>query len=333
MSNLTDAASRPGQRAGTGDDRALFLTEFGGMVIQARDAVFDYDMLHWVKNITQGKADTFPIIGRAPDAAEHVPGSEIVGGTVIHDDVEISLDKMIYSSVFIPEIDELMNHYELRGPYAHQLGQALGSIEAKRIAIMHILASRKFYVGGTPTGVPDGQPNPTYFYHANMATSQSQLESAAWGAKQYLMENDMSGELAIMKLRPQQYLLVARYFGLVSDAGLSAAETQFKAEAGGGDRQSGTVKGLMVGFDVKPTNHIPSTNITTGLTKYQGNFTTTVGHISSRMAVGTLRRRGMRLVIADKPERLGTLMIASQFNGHGILRPECSIELATAVRS
>jgi hypothetical protein len=35
LSQYTDAASRLGQREGSGDDRALFLTEFGGMVITA----------------------------------------------------------------------------------------------------------------------------------------------------------------------------------------------------------------------------------------------------------------------------------------------------------
>lgn len=332
MSNYTDAASRPGQEAGAGDDRALFLTEFGGMVITSRDEVFDYDSLHWVKNITQGKSDTFPIIGRKRDAAEHEPGELIVGGKVIHDEIGVDLDKMIYDSVFIPEIDELMAHYELRGPYAHQLGQSLGSLQAKRVAIMHILASRTYWSGASTTGVPDGQVAPTYFYHANMATSAGQIEEAAWKAKQYLLENDISGENPVMKLRHQQYLLAARHFGLVSDAGLAAAAVQQRAEAGSGDRRTGTV-GLMVGFGIDGTNHIPSTAITNGLAKYQGDFTTTVGHISSRMAVGTLRRRGMRLVIKDQEERLGTIIIASEFNGHGVLRPECAIELASAARA
>lgn len=331
MSVYTDAASRPGQEAGAGDDRALFLTEFGGMVIQSRDEVMDYDNLHWVKNITQGKSDTFPIIGRKRDAAEHEPGEFIVGGKIIHDEIEVTLDKMIYDSVFIPEVDELMNHYELRGPYANQLGQSLGSLQAKRIAILHILASRTYWSGGSVSGTPNGQPDPTYFYHANMATSAAQIEEAAWGAKQYLLENDMSGEQPIMKLRHQQYLLAARYFGLVDDAGSGAAATAGGAQ-GSGNRVTGKV-GLMVGFSIDGTNHIPSTNITTGLSKYQGDFTTTVGHISSRMAVGTLRRRGLRLVVKDQEERIGTIIIASEFNGHGVLRPECAIELATAVRS
>lgn len=320
MSIYTDAASRPGQQAGAGSDIALFMENFGGMVILARDQVFDYDNLHFVKNIASGKSDDFPIIGRKADASDHEPGELIAGGKIVHDEITITLDKMIYDSAFIPEIDELMNHYELQGPYAHQLGQSLGSLQAKRVAIMHILASRV-------ATAADGQPVPTYQFHANMATSAAQIESALWAAKQYLLENDMSGEVPTAKLRHQQYLLMSRNFGLVETTNVP----QLKAEAGSGNRVTGTV-GLAVGFSLEGTNHIPSTNITTGLAKYQGDFTTTVGHVSGRMAVGTLRRRAMRLVMKPQEERLGTILIASEFNGHGILRPECSIELTTTER-
>lgn len=328
MSDYTDAASRIGQRAGAGDDRALFLTEFGGMVITSYDEAMDYMNLRWVKNITQGKSDTFPIIGRKRDAAEHEPGDLILGGKVEQNDIEITLDKMVYDSVFIPEIDELISHFEVRGPYAQQLGQSLGSLQARRVAIMHILASRKYWVGAGTVGVPQGQPAPSYAWHANMKTSATELETATWAGRQYLLENEISGYEPVLKLPHQQYLLLARNFGLIESAGV----VQTRAEAGSGDRRTGRV-GQMVGFQIEGTNHIPKTNITTGLAKYQGNFTTTVGHISTKVAVGSLERKAMRIVMKDQEERLGTIIIASQFNGHGALRPEAAFEFATAARS
>lgn len=326
MSAYTDAASRFGQRGGQGNDRALFLTEFGGMVINSYDEAMDYNNLRYVKNITQGKSDTFPIIGRKRDAAEHEPGELILGGTVPSDDVEISLDKMVYDSVFVAEIDELISHFEVRGPYAHQLGQSLGSLQARRVAIMHILASRKFYVAGVPTGVPQGQPAPGYAYDPNMKTSASALENGLWSARQYLLENEISGSEPVGKLPWQQYLLMARQFGFATDG------TAANPKAGSGNRVTGRL-GEAVGFTIEGTNHIPKTNITTGLAKYQGDFSTTVGHLSTMMAVGSLERKAMRIVVKDQEERLGTIIIASQFNGHGPLRPEASYELATAVRA
>ncbi|RWP84736.1 MAG: hypothetical protein EOR11_19950 [Mesorhizobium sp.] len=323
MSDYTDAASRFGKKAGTGDDRALFLQEFGGLVIQTYDEAMDYMDLRFVKNITEGKADSFPIIGRKRDASEHIPGELILGGSVESNEVVIGLDNMVYDSVFIAEIDKLISHFDVMEPYTHQLGQSLGSLQARRVAIMHILASRKFYVGANPANVPQGQPSPYYVFDANMRTSATVLETSAFAGRQYLLENEISGSDPRLMLPHQQYLLLARNFGV--DA--------FKAEAGGGDRRTARVSSPIAGFEVKGTNHIPKTNITTGLVKYQGNFTTTVGHISSKWAVGSLERRGMRVVVKDQEERLGTIAIASQFNGHDVLRPEASIELATTVRS
>lgn len=327
MSVYTDAASRFGKKASGTDDRQLFLTEFGGLVLNTYDEVMDYMDLRWVKNITQGKADTFPIIGRKRDAAEHEAGEQILGGSILSDEIAITLDKMIYDAVFVAEIDELISHFEVRGPYAKQLGQSLGSLNARRVAIMHILASRTYYVGNTPTGVPQGQPAPGYAYAANMKTSSTDLETALWSAKQYLLENEISGEKPVCKLPHQQVLLLARYFGL-----LAADSAGGNPKAGSGNRVTGEL-GPVVGFSVEGTNHLPSTNITTGLAKYRGNFTTTVGHVSTKMAVGTLERKAMTMVMKEQPERLGTLMIAHQFNGHGVLRPEASFELATAIRS
>lgn len=326
MNQFTDARSRPGAKESGADDRQLFLIEFGGLVIQAYDEIMDYQDMRFVKSITQGKADSFPIIGRKRDATEHSPGDLILGGTITHDEIQIALDNMLVDAVFIAEIDELMLHYDISAPYAHQLGQSLGSTTAKRIAIMHILASRSGQTQGTGNpakdSTADAQPIPAYYYDANLKTDASKLENAAFLAEQYRRENDISGTDWYYMLPHQQVLLMARYTGI--EAG--------PVTTGSGNRSTGTI-GMVAGLKPKGTNHIPQTNINSGLAKYQGNFSTTVGHIGGKMAVGSLERRGMKVVMKQQDERLGTLLIASQFNGHGTLRNECSIELCTDVDS
>jgi len=296
-------------------------------VINAYDEVMDYQDLRYIKAITQGKADSFPIIGRKRDATEHTPGDLILGGGINHDEVQITLDNMLVDAAFIAEIDELMLHYEISAPYAHQLGQSLGSTTAKRIAIMHILASRSGQIlgGGANPALDapvDALPIPAYYYDPNLKTDASKLENAAFLAAEYSRTNDMSGTDWFYMLPHQQILLLARYTGVEGGP----------VTTGSGDRASGT-NGKVAGLTPKGTNHIPYTNINTGLSKYQGNFSTTVGHISSKMAVGTLERRGLKVVMKVQDERLGTLLIASMFNGHGTLRNECSIELTTDVDS
>jgi hypothetical protein len=317
MNEYTDSASRGGQRNFTGDDRALFLTEFGGLVIEARNEALDYADLCWTKYITQGKSDLFSIIGKKRDAAEHTPGDLILGGKIEHADQEITVDKMLVDAVFIPEVDELLNHIEVRGPYSRQIGQSLGLVQTRRIAIMHILASRD-------TSDRVDQPLPSYAWDANMKTSASAIETGFFAAKQYKEENFITGYEWEGRLPWAQYLLCARNLGMQStDVSLE--------KAGSGNRVAGTL-GMIAGIPTRATNNIPKTNITTGPTKYQGNFSTTVGHIGSRMAVGKLQRKGLTMNMKEQAERLGFIIIGSELNGYGKLQVEESFELATAVR-
>lgn len=313
MSAYTDARSQPGKKGAAGtDERQLFLVEFGGLVIEAYDESMDYGDLRWVKQITQGKSDTFPVIGRKRDATEHTPGELILGGGIEHNEYEITVDNILVDSAFIAEIDQLLIHYELSAPYAKQIGQSLGSTTDRRIAIMHILASRAV------SNVPQGQPTPAYYWNANLKTDASKLEEAAFLSKQYLLENDISGEKPKIMLPHQQVLLLSRYTG--TEGG--------PVTTGSGNRSAGTI-GPVAGLNIQGTNHIPKTNVTTGLAKYRGNFSTTVGHCSSKMAVGSLERRAMKIVMKDQDDRLGTLIIGSKLDGHGTLRSECSIEWRT----
>ena len=313
MSEYTDARSRPGQKLNTGtDDRQMFLVEFGDLVLQAWEETNNYEATTFTKNITQGKADTFPIIGRKRDAKEHVPGEIILGGRIEHNEVEITLDRMLVDSVFVAEVDELMNHYNIMEPYARQLGESLSTTYDRRVAIMHILASRE-------TVRPyDGGPVPNGYFHANVATDPAHLVNAAFAAVEFIRRFDVGGGPLFWKLPHAQQLLLARYQPIDS--------VQWSGEASIASGTTGRIAGLVP----EGTNHIPRTNITTGLSKYQGDFSNVVGHIGNRMAVGTLARRGLKVVMKDQADRLGTLMIASKFNGHGKLRCECSFEIATS---
>jgi len=315
MSIYSESRSPVGTKGAAGtDDRALFLTNFGELVILSWDETFDFGGLTFVRNITSGKSDTFPIIGRKRDAVEHTPGEIILGGGVEHNEVEIAVDGMIVESAFIADIDELLNHYALSEPYARQIGESMASISNTRIGACLVRASR------VTTAPYTGGPVPSYNYHADMLTDASKLEDAAFAGVQYIKENDVGGGEPTYFLPWQQQLLLARYTGIDTN------ET-----SGSGNRAAGTV-GPIAGIGIKGTNSIPNTNITTGRTKYQGNFTTTVGVIANRMAVGTLRRRGMKVTMDHKNDRLGTLMIGSKLEGHDLLRPECSFEVANASR-
>jgi hypothetical protein len=313
MTVYTDARSQPGLKAGGSDDRELFMRNFNDYVLEAWEETFDFQDQTFVKSISAGKSDTFPIIGRKRGATEHVPGEIILGGKVNHAEIEISLDAIIIDSAFIAEIDELMAHYPLSQPYARQLGESLASESNSRIGRVLINASRA-------DALEASHVTPSYAWDAAMATDPAKLEEAAFKGVQFIRENDVGGGPMTFWLPWQQQLLLARY------TGIDTVDT-----AGSGNRSAGTV-GQIAGISVKGTNSIPNTLVSTGRAKYQGDFTTTVGVIANRMAVGTLRRRGIRTTMTNQEDRLGTLLIASKLEGHDVLRGECSFEVASAAR-
>ena len=315
MTAYTDARTKPGQQLGTGSDRELFLVHAGDKVLNAWEESFEFMGATYVMTMGSGKAHDFPTIGRKRDAADHIPGEIVRGGGIEHNDVTIAVDNVTVDSAFIAEIDELLNHYPLVDPYAKQLGESLASTSNGRIIRSMINASRV-------TDAPyTGGPVPSYHFHADMKTDPAKLEDAAFEGVEYIRTNDIGGGAMTYYLPWKQQLLLARY------TGIDTVDT-----AGSGNRAAGTV-GQIAGISVKGVNSIPSTNYTSdSFAKYNGDYTTTVGVISNPMAVGTLKRRGLRTVITEQPDRLGTLLIASQLEGHGQLRPECSFEVANATR-
>lgn len=318
MSVYTDARSKPGRNgSGGSDERELFMENFGQDLLEAWTETNTFENHCSIRRIDKGKADVFPIIGRKRNAGEHVPGEIILGGSLDHSEVTVTLDNILFDSAFIADIDEMIAHYPLAAPYARQLGESLSTTYDKRIAIKHVKASRLL----NGPGAQIGHPVPSYAYHANMATDPAQIEAAFFAAVEFIKTNDISGQDIRGFLPWAQYLLLSRY-----------AELDSKETNGNSNRGNATA-GPIAGINVTATNHIPKTNINTGLTKYQGNFTTTVGFISTPMAVATLIRQDLKAIMKPQEDRLGTLLIATKFTGHDELRPETSFELATAVRA
>lgn len=308
----TQSASRLGQANFTGDDRALFLTEFGQLVLEAWAETQDFKDFVFTKKLVGAKADDFPVIGRKRDATDHTPGDLIVGGNIEHDKVTVTVDNMLIDSVFIAEIDELLNHYPVREAYARQLGESLGSVKSRRVAQTLVLASRASALDAA------GHVTPIRIGSATMKTSAAKIETAIFRAQEFIKTNDISGGKIATWWPWTQQLLLARYSGVEGGP----------VTTGSGNRASGTIE-MIGGLQVKGTNFVPSTNITTGLSKYQGDFTTTAGLAANDKAAAMLVSRGLRVWSKEVGERLGWLMIASELYGLGILRPECGIEFTT----
>lgn len=304
--------SRPGQQNLSGDALALFLTKAGDMVLQAWEQTTVFDKHLMSMTVMGAKAHKFPIIGRKREAEYHTVGNLITGGVVEHNEVTISVDNPLFDSVFVAEIDELMNYFEVQAAYSRQIGESIALKFDAYAAQLTILAARNT----TPpfTNGPIGKQVDTD------RTSSTSLVDAAFAAAIHIGENDIGGG------DPKYFVRSAEYYLLVQDEKVLDKDYSGSANISKGTIQE--VAGLEI-VHVKG-NRIPSTNLSADSSipsKYRVDARETLGLISNPQAVGCLNARAMRLTLDQQNDRLGWLMIGSKVSGLGQLRSECAIEV------
>jgi hypothetical protein len=300
---------------GSGDADALFLKQFGGEVLTAFAEVNVMQGRHLVRTISNGKSASFPATWKI-GSYYHVPGNEITGGTMNHGERVITIDDLLVAPAFIASIDEAKNHYDVRSIYTKETGNSLSNTFDKNVLQTLILTSRE------AATLTDGFGGAKIAGGADMVTNaNSALVSALYGAAQTLDEKDVpeAGRYAVFK--------PAQYYKLVLDD--KVINRDF-TDGSNGSVAKGKVFEV-AGISIVKSNHLPTTVINTGNTKYQGTFTDTIGVVAHPNAVGTVKLMDLATEGEYDIRRQGTLIVAKYAMGHGGLRPECAVELSQAV--
>lgn len=316
MTNATP--SRIGQINAAGATDAMFLKVFPGEVMGAFNTVNKIMPLHIVRQIASGKVAQFPASGKAA-AAYHTPGVQLLGTNLIkHAEREVYIDSVLIADTFISNIDEAMSHYDVRGEYAKQLGEALALKADKQLLQVAVLAARS---SATVTGESGG----TALTNASAATDGAVLSSLAFDASQTFDEKDVPEDDRMLVVKPAQYYLMVQTDKLLNrDYGGS-----------NGVYADGDIL-KVAGLGIVKSNNVPTTNIASAETgvnannTYHGNFSTTVAVAYHRTAFGTVKLLDLATEKEYQMSRQGTLVLAKYAMGHGILRPECSVEIKTA---
>ena len=354
---ITDP-SRVGLRgAGAGltagsDNNELFLKKFSGEILQSFEESNIFKPLHTIRTIESGKSAQFPVTGIA-SANYHTPGENIAeeGGATSKylSDIKktervITIDDMLVASTFLANIDDMKNHYDIRSVYANELGKALAKRFDEALAKVFIAAARsEANLSGRPAGgILDVSANAFVALGATNTDvtdpTGAELVAALFSAAQKLDENDVPSDGRFCVLRPQEY-----YKLITGGAGALAISTSAvnKDVGGVGSIASGSIP-QVAGITIHKSNHIPSTDLSgvatgdgaaandvfgAGGSGYNGNFTNTLGIVSHSAAVGTVKLLDLATESEYQIERQGTLFVAKYAMGHGILRPECAIEL------
>jgi len=314
MANATP--NRPGQVQNAGDDKALFLKQYAGEVLTS--FVEEYKLAGKVteRNISNGKSASFPAIGTI-GSEYHVPGTEITGLNVQHNEVIVNLDPMLISHVFIPNIDEAMLHYDVRSEYTKQQGLELAKQRQLNEIRCAILAARQ------TTGPVDGQPGGMIVKAAAMGTDASLVAAAIRQIRQNFDEKNVPDEDVVAVLKPAMWYLMTQVKDLV--------DRDYNPSAGASLSQA--VIESVARIQLLKTNFFPSADDTANasvVASRRADFSKSVCSVFHKSAVGTLKLLDLALEDTYDARRQGTLMLSKFALGHGPLRAAGAAEIAIA---
>jgi hypothetical protein len=92
----------------------------------------------------------------------------------------------------------------------------------------------------------------------------------------------------------------------------------------------------VAGVQIVKTNNLPTTNVTAVSGEnntYNGDFSNTAALVMQKQAIGTVKLMDLAVEQTTGDFNImyqGTLMAAKYAMGHGVLRPECAVEIKTA---
>jgi hypothetical protein len=159
---------------------------------------------------------------------------------------------------------------------------------------------------------------------ATVVSDATVLTNQLWLAAENLDTKKVMEMERYCALAPAQYYLLVRGAKDFIDRDYSD---------GNGDYAKGVLK-TAAGLSLVKSLNLPSTNIAANdaleNNDYSGNFTNTVAVAWAKPAVGTLKLKEIEVQEGADMRRQGRLLVARMSVGHGILRPECAVEITKA---
>ena len=310
-----------GAKQNTGDQLALFLKVFSGEVLTAFTRASKVMNNHMIKTIDSGKSTSFPVIGRGK--AHYLPaGSNLddLREAIPHNEVVINIDGLLTSDVLITDIYEAMNHYDVRGEYAKQLGEALAiAADGATVAeIAKLVKANTENITGLGKGVVVEKTitgGAGINYETGKAVIDGLLEMKAKWTTQYVPEEERFAyitpevESAIITSKDA----INRDYGAVASIvdGNIDKLCGFKIIAVPHLKAGGADKTGMLG--AAPEGH-----------EFPTDYAGALAVCAHRTAVATVKLKDLQLEHARRAELQADMIIAKNAVGHGGLRPEAS---------
>ncbi len=303
------------------DDYALFLKVYGGEVVK------EYNLASQVHNklrsrtIQNGKSATFPTISKE-EAKVFTPGLDIFSDSNGYEsdmapaEKIIAINKMLIATAFVDEVEEMMAHYDIRGPYAEQMGAALATAH-DRWTIAALLSDA---TAGTASATNAGSFTKTEI-KAGIIDAAQKMDAAGVPKK---------GRYCL--LTPNSYYLLMQDTDVIS--------SDYNTTGDIGHLPTLFYMGVEIVncplFDEFDNNNAIGTDPLGDIGLGRGGaYTTTAGDNVEGLcfqadAAATVVLKGVTAQVDWIPERQGNLLVAKQAIGVDVLRPESIVTLLGA---
>jgi hypothetical protein len=296
------------------------------------------------KIISQGNSHQFYLMADTPDPEEHTPGDELLGQQFEIDEGNITIDGIVVAHHDVPLDQMRLANFDILGPLARKTGERIARFYDNRLARLLVLTARGAAVTKNGLSVHSGG-NRVFVDNESVATA---FPVSSTGASNFLDAAQELAEAMDNDNVPEggRYMWIDPYIRRVLAKDTGIWDVQYAQNASGNNLQ-GRLIGKIAGFEVMVAkNRIPSANVTTGPSKYQGTFSVTsansaVGRPVAIVAaggqygmapVGIVQHGGVESVMVPD-ERRNTVFVKSQvLMGAGQLHPWCAgvIEAADA---
>lgn len=320
MADVTIAT--PGLNQSGTDNLARYLKVFAGETITAFERSSVTNGRHIVRSIASGKSAQFPVFGRATaaylksgksldDLRENIPGEE----------KNIVIDGLLTTSCLISDIDEALTHFDVRGEYSKQMGEALA--QAADGAVLAEVAKLVVANKENITGLGKGEILKGTLAGEDIGVTKNmglKLVEMLLNVKTKMSQNYVPATERYVFMTPTGVnALVASLVAINHDYGAVATITE------------GNVL-RVAGFDIIETPHLTSGGaaVNDGLiqgdghvfpSEYKDNCVFLAMH---RTAVGTVKLKDLAIERARRAEYQADMLVASYAMGHGGLRPEAA---------
>ena len=313
MAKLAETGiSNPGQKLSTGDRDALFMKVFSGEVLTAFARNTVMMSRHQVRTIDHGKSASFAVMGRTR-AKYLAPGDSLDDQRkkMEHNERVIAIDGLLTADCLITDIDDAMNHYDVRVEYSRQLGEALAM--AADCAVINELANEAAKDATSKDGnIPDNGEDADKVLGTGKAfefvTGLAISQDATYGNK------ILEGLLAARAQMTKNYVPMGDRYCLLTPEGYSAVMKALMPDSANYhalfDPNTGKLQ-TICGFEVIEVPHLLNEGVD-GKHALNSKVKTAglQGIVFHRSAVGTVKLKDLAMERARRAEYQADQIIA-----------------------